>query len=106
VYSTVFTTVILFRLVSPAYCNSYIPSIIRTFTKDAIACAHKDRCGERLVTAIAGHETGVTTSMRGRCSAPAATHKAPSRHGAFVCLSMMLCRVVFGAAENAKMRNG
>jgi hypothetical protein len=88
---------------------------VRTFTKDAIAGAHKDRCGERLATTIAGHETGIVTtaSMRGRCSASAATHKTPSRHGASVCLCilyaslilsmiMMSCRVVFGAAENAK----
>jgi hypothetical protein len=93
----------------------YTDSFFRTFTKDAIAGANKDRCGERLATTIAGHETRVTTtSMRGRCSASTATHKAPSRHGACLhilpllyslyCMIMMLCRVVFGADQEERKK--
>jgi hypothetical protein len=72
-----------------------IPSFffVRTFTKDAIAGAHKDRCGQRLATTIAGHETRITTSVRGRCSASAATHKAPSRHGALIVDASLYCDV-------------
>jgi hypothetical protein len=53
----------------------------RTFAKDAIARAHKDRCGQRFATAITGHIAIIRTSVGRRRGASTATHEAPSRHG-------------------------